>query len=70
MSAAFDAIYPELAAAHGVLLYPFFLDGVAGEAALNQRGRHPSQRRRCGCDGEGPPPKAEELVIRVRLGMR
>jgi acyl-CoA thioesterase-1 len=40
---AFDRIYPELAAAHGVPLYPFFLDGVAGEAALNQRdGIHPT----------------------------
>ena len=41
--AAFDSIYPELAAAHGVLLYPFILDGVAGEAALNQAdGIHPN----------------------------
>ena len=40
---AFDRIYPELAAAHGVPLYPFFLDGVAGEARLNQRdGIHPT----------------------------
>ena len=31
-AAAFDAIYPELAEEHGVMLYPFFLDGVAGEA--------------------------------------
>ena len=27
---AFDAIYPEIAAAHDLLLYPFFLDGVVG----------------------------------------
>lgn len=40
---AFDRIYPELAEAHGVPLYPFFLDGVAGEARLNQRdGIHPT----------------------------
>ena len=40
---AFDRIYPELAEAHGVPLYPFFLDGVAGEAKLNQRdGIHPT----------------------------
>ena len=31
----FDAIYPRLAEKHGALLYPFFLDGVAGERALN-----------------------------------
>ena len=41
--AAFDAIYPELAKAHGVPLYPFFLDGVATQAALNQAdGMHPN----------------------------
>jgi acyl-CoA thioesterase-1 len=33
---AFDAIFPALAAAHGAMLYPFFLDGVATDAALNQ----------------------------------
>ena len=27
---AFERIYPELAAKYGALLYPFFLDGVAG----------------------------------------
>jgi acyl-CoA thioesterase-1 len=40
---AFEAIYPDLAAAHGLLLYPFFLDGVATEESLNQRdGLHPT----------------------------
>jgi acyl-CoA thioesterase-1 len=39
----FDAIYPELAAKHGVPLYPFFLDGVATDAAMNQGdGIHPN----------------------------
>lgn len=28
-AAAFDAIFPDVAKAHGALLYPFFLDGVA-----------------------------------------
>jgi acyl-CoA thioesterase-1 len=32
---AFDAIYPRLAQKHGVPLYPFFLDGIAGDAKLN-----------------------------------
>jgi acyl-CoA thioesterase-1 len=32
----FDSIYPELAKAHGLVLYPFFLEGVAGDRALNQ----------------------------------
>ena len=40
---AFDAIYPKLAEKHGVALYPFFLDGVAVEPALNQPdGLHPN----------------------------
>jgi acyl-CoA thioesterase-1 len=40
---AFDRIYPDLAATHGVALYPFFLDGVAGDAVLNQGdGIHPT----------------------------
>jgi acyl-CoA thioesterase I len=30
----FDAIYPDLAKKYGTPLYPFFLDGVAGEPAL------------------------------------
>jgi acyl-CoA thioesterase-1 len=42
---AFDAIYPALAERHHVLLYPFFLDGVALDPALNQRdGLHPNAR--------------------------
>ena len=41
----FDSLYPELAKAHGVALYPFFLDGVAMEPALNQPdGLHPNAR--------------------------
>lgn len=41
----FDAIYPDLAKAHDVPLYPFFLEGVAMNPALNQHdGLHPNQR--------------------------
>jgi len=40
---AFNPIYAELARKHDVALYPFFLDGVAGEASLNQAdGMHPN----------------------------
>ncbi|MEE8275960.1 MAG: arylesterase [Alphaproteobacteria bacterium] len=40
---AFNAIFPRLAAKHGVALYPFFLDGVAAARDLNQRdGIHPN----------------------------
>ncbi|MEQ9327408.1 MAG: arylesterase [Rhodospirillales bacterium] len=43
--AAFNAIYPDLAEEKGVALYPFFLDGVAAEPALNQDdGIHPNER--------------------------
>lgn len=42
---AFDAIYPDLASKYGVALYPFFLDGVAGQAGLQlEDGLHPSAR--------------------------
>jgi len=41
--AAFDGIYPRLATKYGLTLYPFFLDGVAGEARLTQPdGLHPN----------------------------
>lgn len=41
--AQFDTIYPDLAKAHDILLYPFFLDGVAGDSKLNQSdGMHPT----------------------------
>ncbi|MET3354728.1 UNVERIFIED_ORG: acyl-CoA thioesterase-1 [Xanthobacter viscosus] len=62
----FDAIFPELAAAEGVLLYAFFLDGVAGDRSLIQPdGLHPNAEgvRRI---VSGILPKAEELVAQVQ----
>jgi acyl-CoA thioesterase I len=63
---AFDGIYRDLSAKHGVLLYPFFLDGVAANAALIQAdGLHPNA---AGVDvivGRILP-KIEELIARVR----
>ena len=42
-SARFNAIYPDLAKSSGVPLYPFFLQGVAADARLNQAdGMHPT----------------------------
>ncbi|HEX3116466.1 MAG TPA: arylesterase [Bradyrhizobium sp.] len=42
-SARFNAIYPDLARSFGVPLYPFFLEGIAGDARLNQAdGMHPT----------------------------
>jgi acyl-CoA thioesterase I len=66
---AFDAIFPEVATAYAdrnVILYPFFLDGVAADPKLNQGdGKHPT--------GAGVDvivahilPKVEDLIARVR----
>ena len=42
-AARFNAIYPDIAREFGVPLYPFFLEGVATEARLNQPdGLHPT----------------------------
>jgi acyl-CoA thioesterase-1 len=42
-AAKFNSIYPDLAKTYGVPLYPFFLDGVATIAKLNQAdGLHPT----------------------------
>jgi len=63
---AFDAIFPELAAAHDVVFYPFFLDGVAADRTLNQPdGLHPTA---AGVDVivERILPAATELVARVK----
>jgi acyl-CoA thioesterase I len=44
-TAKFDRIYPEIAKKHDLVLYPFFLDGVAGERSLNlQDGIHPTAK--------------------------
>lgn len=65
--AAFDRIYPELAMAHGLILYPFFLEGVAADLRFNQPdGVHPTAagveiivRRIL--------PSVEALIARVRV---
>ena len=41
---AFDAMYPDLADRHDIEFYPFFLDGVALDPALNlDDGLHPNE---------------------------
>ena len=45
-AARFNAIYPDLAKSFDVPLYPFFLDGVAADAKLNQADGIASDRRR------------------------
>ncbi len=63
---AFHAIYPALAAEYGVLLYPFFLDGVALNDSLMQAdGIHPNAK---GVETivEGIMPKVEELLAQIK----
>ena len=63
---AFDAIYPELAAKHGLILYPFFLDGVAMNARLNlDDGIHPNSRGVAEIT-KNILPSVEQLIERVR----
>lgn len=50
-AAQFDGLYTRLAAKHDVPLYPFFLDGVAQDPALNQ------------ADGIHPNPKGVDVVV-------
>jgi acyl-CoA thioesterase-1 len=67
---AFDAIYPALATAEGLALYPFFLEGVATEAKLNQAdGLHPTA---AGVDVivAGILPKVREIVAGITATTR
>jgi acyl-CoA thioesterase I len=62
----FETIYADLAEKYDILVYPFFLDGVAAESKLNQGdGIHPSA---AGVDVivARIMPKVEELIARVR----
>lgn len=62
----FDAIFADLAAKHGALLYPFFLAGVATDPKLNlPDGLHPNQRG-IAIIVEGILPKVEALIDRVK----
>ena len=63
---AVNAIYPELASAHNVVFYPFFLEGIAADAKLNLRdGIHPTA---AGVESivTRIMPTVEELIARVR----
>jgi acyl-CoA thioesterase I len=63
---AFESIYPDLAAKYAVLLYPFFLDGTAGNRGLTQSdGLHPNAAG-VGVIVEKILPKVEELIARAR----
>lgn len=63
---AYDPIFPEVAAKHDALVYPFFLDGVASDGKLNQPdGIHPTAE---GVDVivERILPSVEELIGRIK----
>ena len=63
---SFDPIYPDLAAKYDLLLYPFFLDGVATDPALNQGdGLHPTAAGVTVIVARMLP-KVEELIARAR----
>jgi acyl-CoA thioesterase I len=63
---AFNAIYPELAAESGAILYPFFLTGVAADPKLNQRdGLHPTAAGVAVIVARIMP-QVEELIARAR----
>jgi len=63
---AFDPIYPELAAANGLLLHPFFLDGIVTDQKFNQNdGLHPTEAGVAEIVRQILP-KVEELLARVR----
>jgi acyl-CoA thioesterase-1 len=62
----FDAIFPDLAAKHDLVYYPFFLEGIATQAKFSlQDGIHPNA---AGVSQivSGILPKVEELIARVR----
>ena len=54
-AAKFNTIYPDLAKSFGVPLYPFFLDGVAADAKLNQ------------ADGIHPTPEGVDVIVKYIL---
>lgn len=65
---AFEGMYTRQAEKHGAILYPFFLEGVAAEASLNQAdGMHPNA---AGVDRivARTLPHVEELLKRAAAG--
>ena len=63
---AFNAIYPQLAAANNLILYPFFLDGMVGDPKVHQGdGLHPTAAG-VATIVAGILPKVEALIARVQ----
>lgn len=63
----FNALYARIAKEHGAALYPFFLEGVAAESALNQAdGIHPNAKG-VGVIVARILPAVEKLIGQVKL---
>jgi acyl-CoA thioesterase I len=62
----FEAMYPDLASKYGLILYPFFLDGVAMDAKLSlEDGLHPNSKGVAEITSKILP-SVEKLIERVR----
>lgn len=63
---AFDSIYADLAEKHEVYIYPFFLEGIAGDKKLNLAdGLHPNAKG-VAVIVENIMPAVEDLIERVK----
>ena len=62
----FDAIFPDLAAKHGLVYYPFFLEGVATQAKFSLQDGFIQMPQECHKSFQAILPKVEELIARVR----
>lgn len=63
---AFDSIYADLAEKHDVYIYPFFLEGIAGDKALNlSDGLHPNAKG-AAVIVENILPAVEDLIEQVQ----
>ena len=62
---AFNNLYPRLAKQYGLVFYPFFLDGVAGDARLNLGDRIHPNREGIAVIVENILPTVEQLLARI-----
>ncbi|WP_226886935.1 arylesterase [Nisaea nitritireducens] len=68
--AEFEAVFRELAEKHETLFYPFFLDGVVGDPALNQKdGIHPT-REGVAIIVKRIMPRVKELISKSKTAAR
>ena len=64
----YDALFPALAEKHGLVFYPFFLDGIAAEPALNLGdGIHPNEEG-VAVIVERSLPTVEAFIAQIRDG--